>query len=116
MAIKRNGIGNGSGLHDEQWEIALKRVASAAAAEVVATAAAAATTVAATAAQAATAMTESTRVDLQYIKEDLRDIKERLDNKYVTVEAFDPIRRLVYGMVGLILIAVVAALLALIVK
>jgi hypothetical protein len=61
-------------------------------------------------------MTESTRVDLQYIKEDLRDIKERLDNKYVTVEAFDPIRRLVYGVVALMLTAIVVAVMALIIR
>jgi hypothetical protein len=100
----------------DDWESALKRVASAAAAEVVATAAAAASTVAATAATAATAMVESTRVDLQYIKEDLRDIKDRLDNKYVTVDAFEPIRMIVFGLVALMLTGVVGGVLTLIIR
>jgi hypothetical protein len=36
----------------------------------------------------------------------LTEIKVRLDTQFVTREVFDPIRNLVYGQVGLILIAV----------
>lgn len=97
----------------------IQRVAMAAAraaAELVNTAAIAAHQVTATAASAAHVLAESTRVDLHYIKDDLKDIKLRLDSKFVTVEAFDPVRKLVYGLVGIILTAVVIALVTLVVR
>jgi hypothetical protein len=47
---------------------------------------------------------------------DISDIKKSLDEKYVTKEKFEPIKNLVYGAVGLILVAVVGAILALIIK
>lgn len=56
------------------------------------------------------------RKDISYIQKDISEINTKLDNKYVTVETFEPIKRIVYGLVGLILIAVVGAILALIIK
>jgi hypothetical protein len=53
---------------------------------------------------------------MQYIKADLKEIKDRLANKYVTCDVFDPIRNLVYGLVGLILVAVVGGVLAMVLK
>lgn len=50
------------------------------------------------------------------IKDDVKDIKHKLENNYVTKEAFEPVKRLVYGLVGLILISVVVAILALVIK
>jgi hypothetical protein len=94
----------------------LKRIAKAAATEVVAMAAAAASQLSDTAASAARVLAETTRLDLQYIKDDLKDIKVRLDNKYVTSEMFEPVRRLVYGLVGLILVSVVGGLLAMVLR
>lgn len=47
--------------------------------------------------------------------EKLKEIGEKLDNKYVTNEAFDPVKKVVYGMVGLILVAVVSALIYMVV-
>ena len=41
--------------------------------------------------------------DIEYIKRDMQDVKIALANKYVTIEQLDPIKRLVYGTVGLIL-------------
>ena len=81
-------------------------IAAKAAAEVVARAAAAALEVSSTAAQAAHTLAETTRLDLAYIKADIREIKNRLDNKYVSLDVFDPVRKLVYGLVGIVLIAV----------
>ena len=105
------------------FESALKRVAAAAAAEVIATATAAASGVAATAASAAQVLVEATRVDLQYIKDDLKEIKNELKEfkgklkvEFVSIEAFEPIRRLVYGLVGLILVAVVVGMLTLVIR
>jgi hypothetical protein len=52
---------------------------------------------------------------LEYIQEDVRDIKHRLEGNYVTKEAFEPVRRIVYGMISVILLSVVGALVALVV-
>jgi hypothetical protein len=53
---------------------------------------------------------------LDYIQRDVADIKVKLEKDYVTQEAFEPIRKIVYGMVGLVLVAVVSALIALVVR
>lgn len=49
------------------------------------------------------------------IKRDVSEIKEKLESHYVTKEEFDPIKKVVYGMVSLILVAVIGALLALVI-
>lgn len=54
--------------------------------------------------------------DIGYIKRDVNDIKNKLEQEYVTKEAFEPVRKLVYGLVGLILIGVIVAVLALVIK
>lgn len=105
---------------DEQRENELRKIAElaaqSAAETVVRVAAAAADQVTATAAHAAKALSEATKVDLQYIKDDLKEIKVRLDNKFVTREVFLPIKQIVYGQVALILIAVVGGLLAMVIR
>ena len=50
--------------------------------------------------------------DISYIKRDIIDIKEKLNDDYVTKTEFEPIKKIVYGLVGLILVAVVTALVA----
>jgi len=52
------------------------------------------------------------RVILKNMQEDLLEIKANLMSNYVTKEQFEPVQRLVYGLVALILIAVVTGLLA----
>lgn len=54
--------------------------------------------------------------DLQYIKRDISEIKHKLESNYVTKEEFDPIKRIVYGMVSIILVAVVTAIVALVLR
>ena len=54
--------------------------------------------------------------DISYIKQDIKEIKDKLDNKYVTTEAFDPVRRVVYGLVAAVFLGVVTAVLALVLK
>lgn len=54
--------------------------------------------------------------DVGYIRDDVKEIKYSLQQNYVTKDQFDPVRKIVYGLVGLILVAVVGALLALVVK
>lgn len=53
--------------------------------------------------------------DLTYIKEKMNAIDTKVSNNYVTKEEFEPIKKIVYGVVSLILVAVVGALVALVV-
>lgn len=54
--------------------------------------------------------------DMAYVKEKVDGIDEKVSHGYVTKEEFEPIRRLVYGVVTLTVIAVVGAILALVIK
>ena len=54
--------------------------------------------------------------DLKYIKQDISEVKVKLDEHYVTKAEFDPVRNIVYGMVGVILLAVIGALVTLVVR
>lgn len=54
--------------------------------------------------------------DIIYIKDKLTNIETQVGSQYVTKEEFGPIKRVVYGMVGLMLVAVVGALLALVLR
>lgn len=53
--------------------------------------------------------------DLTYIKDKLNAVDQKVSTHYVSKEEFEPIRKIVYGMVSLILVAVVGALVALVV-
>lgn len=53
---------------------------------------------------------------LEYIQADVAEIKAKLDKDYVTNDEFDPIRRVVYGMVSVVLLAVVGAMVALVMR
>ena len=55
------------------------------------------------------------RVILERMQSDLKEIKKESGERYVTKEQFEPIQKLVYGMVGLVLVAVITALMAIIV-
>ncbi len=46
----------------------------------------------------------------------MEEIKETLENKYVTQAEFLPIRNIAYGLVSIIVVAVVGALIALVIK
>lgn len=54
--------------------------------------------------------------DISYIKQDIKEIKDSVVSTYVTKDQFEPIQRLVYGVVGLILFAVVGAVVSLVVN
>jgi len=45
----------------------------------------------------------------------IEEINSKLDEKYVTKESFVPIQYLVYGLISMILVAVIGALLTLVV-
>lgn len=61
-------------------------------------------------------------IEVALIKQALLDIKAqvtkmdtKLDSNFVTKEEFGPVKNIVYGMVAVILLAVIAALVALII-
>lgn len=53
--------------------------------------------------------------DMNYIKEKINDIDSKVSSGYVTKEEFEPIKKIVYGVVSLILTAVVGAIVALVI-
>lgn len=55
-------------------------------------------------------------VKIDWIKKDVQEIKDRLKENYVTRAEFDPIKKIVYGVVGIILTTVIVALLAFVIK
>ena len=50
------------------------------------------------------------------IQETVAGIERKLNSDYVSRQEFEPIKKIVYGTVGLILVAVVGALVALVVN
>lgn len=54
--------------------------------------------------------------DIAYIKDEVKDIKQKLEGQYVTQDEFEPIKKIVYGLVTLILTAVVMGLIGLVLK
>ena len=55
------------------------------------------------------------QTDLTYIKEKLNAVDNKVSSNYVSKEEFEPIKNIVYGLVSLILVAVVGALVAIVV-
>ncbi len=54
--------------------------------------------------------------DLTTIKEDVADIKRTLKHEYITQNEFDPVKKVVYGLVGIILVTVAGAVVALVMR
>jgi len=54
--------------------------------------------------------------DVSYIKNGVDDLKKLISEQYVLKSDFDPIKKIVYGMTGLILTAVVIAVISLVIK
>ena len=54
--------------------------------------------------------------EMKTVKEDVKDIKEKLDKDYVTQDQFTPVKNIAYGLVSTILLAVVGAIVALVIK
>lgn len=54
--------------------------------------------------------------DLGYVRKAVDTLNEKIDHNYVTKEEFKPVKQLVYGLVGLIMTAVVIAILSLVVR
>lgn len=49
------------------------------------------------------------------VNRNIASLETKVDSRFVTHEEFEPIKKIVYGLVGLILISVVGALVALVV-
>ena len=54
--------------------------------------------------------------DIRYIKNSIDELKKEVEGKYVTSVEFEPIKKLVYGMVGLILVSVVTIIMSMITR
>lgn len=53
---------------------------------------------------------------VEYIEQEVNEIKTRMQKDYVTQDQFKPVHDIVYGLVSLVLIAVVGAIIALVIK
>lgn len=53
--------------------------------------------------------------DITYMKEKLDEVDGKLNSHYVTKEEFEPIKKVVYGLVSIILVAVVGAVVSLVI-
>lgn len=51
-----------------------------------------------------------------YIEKEVTDIKTKLEKEYVTQDQFEPVKKIVYGMVGTILLAVIGAVITLVIR
>ena len=54
--------------------------------------------------------------DIAYIKESIEEIKDNLDLKYVTKDEFGPVKSIAFGFVGIIIMAVLGSLIALVIR
>ena len=54
--------------------------------------------------------------NIDYLKEEVSEIKAMIGKNFITRDEFEPVKRITYGLVALILIAVIGALLSLIIK
>lgn len=54
--------------------------------------------------------------DMSYVKRDIAEIKNTVSTGYVTRSEYEPVKKIVYGMVSLILIAVVGGMISLVVR
>lgn len=55
------------------------------------------------------------KVSIKDVYDAVNSLREDISQNYVTKDAFEPVRNVVYGLVGLILISVVGALIALVI-
>jgi len=54
--------------------------------------------------------------DISYIKEEVTEIKAKMEKDYVTRHEFEPIQKIVYGLVALILVSVIGAVIAMVLR
>jgi len=54
--------------------------------------------------------------DIGYIKDGMDEIKDTLKNEYVTKVEFSPVKQITFGFVGMIIVAVLGSLIALVIR
>lgn len=54
--------------------------------------------------------------DINYIKKTVEEIKNRQDRDFVTRTEFEPVKKVVYGLVSLTLVTVMGGILALLIQ
>lgn len=54
-------------------------------------------------------------IKIQNIEKTVTEMNEKLDAHYVTKDQFEPVRNLVYGMVGLLLTGIILAIIRLVI-
>lgn len=54
--------------------------------------------------------------NIEYIKRDIAEVKLKLERDYVTRNDFEPIRKIIYGIVSIMGVAVVGALMTLVLR
>ena len=52
---------------------------------------------------------------VENIESKVINIEQKLEGHYVTKEEFDPVKKIVYGLVSIVLVAVIGAILALVI-
>lgn len=92
-----------------------KKIISDAASDAIKVVAKAAQEAVITLASAASTAQALVNLDISYIKTDIGVIKNLLEEKYVTKEAFNPVKIITYGMTGIALIGVVGAVVSLVI-
>lgn len=53
---------------------------------------------------------------MEYIQKDIAEIKQKLDNKYVSKEEFKPVKLIAYGLISIVMLSVVSGLMLLLFK
>ena len=69
-------------------------------------------------AAAAMASTSAMATDIKYIQRDIGEIKlniKELSERYVTKDEFEPVKKIVYGLISVLGLATIAALLRLVI-
>jgi len=50
------------------------------------------------------------------VREDLKELNNKIDNNYVTRIEFEPVRNIVYGLVSLLLTGIIGSLLMMVIR
>lgn len=53
--------------------------------------------------------------DIKYIKAEVSEIKGKMESGYVKREEFEPVKKIVYGMVAFLLLALLGAIIKLVI-
>jgi len=54
--------------------------------------------------------------DIEYMTKELKNLEDLIAGHYVTKDEFEPIKKVVYGLISVILLAVIGAIMALVIK